>query len=111
MSGRGRISEAEQERAAAGAVFLLGAVAAAEPGSASAAQMADLTTPPQRRYLTSPTGRLYFITIMPVKDYGTLSVIEEPLRQIRAAIDESRGRPVDSLSRGSSRLAEEIGAN
>lgn len=92
VSSGGRMSEPEQERAAAAAVFLLGAVAAAEPGAASAIQMSGLIDPPQRRYLTSPTGQLYFITILPVKDYSTLSVIEAPLRQIRAAIGEIRAR-------------------
>ena len=41
-------------------------------------------------YFTSDTGRFYFITIIPEKDYSTLSVIEEPLERIRAVIDEIR---------------------
>jgi len=40
------------------------------------------------RYLRSDTGRYLFITILPAKDFGSLTVIEEPLRQVRAAIAE-----------------------
>ncbi len=38
------------------------------------------------RYLVSDSGRLLFIEMMPAKDYGTLAVIEEPLRLLRAEI-------------------------
>ncbi|TVQ34375.1 MAG: hypothetical protein EA376_00210 [Phycisphaeraceae bacterium] len=46
--------------------------------------------PLPRRFLESDTGRMLFVEIMPVKDYGTLAVIAEPLRQIRAVMDEVR---------------------
>ncbi len=42
------------------------------------------------QYLTSDSGELHFILIMPVKDYGTMAVIAEPVRRIRAVLDEAR---------------------
>jgi hypothetical protein len=51
----------------------------------------DLLERPAPQYLTSPSGRMYFISILPAKNYQTLAVIEEPLARIRAVIDEVRG--------------------
>ncbi len=42
------------------------------------------------RYLTSPSGRLSFIGILPEKDYSTLAVIEAPLVRIRAILSKAR---------------------
>ncbi len=42
------------------------------------------------QYLTSSSGELHFILIMPVKDYGTMAVIAEPVRRIRGVLDEAR---------------------
>jgi len=42
------------------------------------------------RYLTSPSGRLSFIGILPEKDYSTLAVIEAPLASIRAVLSKAR---------------------
>ena len=39
------------------------------------------------RYLTSVTGRMHFIEIMPDKDFGSLSVIDGPLAGIRETIE------------------------
>lgn len=41
-------------------------------------------------FLLTPNGKLMFVLIMPMKQYDTLSVIEEPLRKIRNAIQETR---------------------
>src|SRR5690606_33424686 len=43
-----------------------------------------------REYLVSSSGKLHFIQIEPVRDFGTLAVIREPLRQIRSVLDEAR---------------------
>lgn len=82
----------EQEGLGASAVFALEAVAGAgAPGSASAREIAPLMPDGlSARPLASETGRMHFVTIVPSKDYGTLGVIDEPLRLIRGAIDETR---------------------
>jgi hopanoid biosynthesis associated RND transporter like protein HpnN len=86
---RGReLDERQQERAGASALFLLNAVAAAREGSPARRRLAPLMLSglgPE--YFTSESGRFYFITVIPEKDYSTLSVVEEPLRRIRAVID------------------------
>ena len=41
------------------------------------------------RYLTSSTGRMHFIEIMPEKDYESFAVIDGPLKKIRATIAEA----------------------
>lgn len=90
------MSAEEQERLAASAVLLLRSIAAADPDSSSAREMAYLLSHElEREYLRSESGQLYFLIISPVKDYGTLAVIEEPLRLIREAIAETRERYPD----------------
>lgn len=82
----------EQERLGASAVFALESVAGSGvPESASAKAVAPLLPGGlEPRPLVSETGRMHFITIVPNKDYGTLGVIDEPLRRIRGAIDATR---------------------
>jgi hypothetical protein len=41
-------------------------------------------------YLVTQNRKFVLCLIMPAKDYSTLAVIEEPLRRIRSAIDETR---------------------
>lgn len=41
-------------------------------------------------YLVTKNKKFVICLIMPAKDYGTLAVIEEPLKRIRNAIDETR---------------------
>lgn len=41
-------------------------------------------------YLKSETGQLYFIEVMPSKDFGTLAIIEKPIENIRIVIDHVR---------------------
>lgn len=48
--------------------------------------------PRDRGYLFTDNGELAFVLIMPQKDYATLEVIREPLRQIRAGLDRVRAR-------------------
>lgn len=78
------------ERTGAAAILALQAIGAAapldDPGFA-------LASPPPVRWLTiatppNPIGRFLFVKLMPRKDYGTLEVIEAPLRRIREAIAE-----------------------
>ena len=80
----------EQERVGAAALFLLNLVASAHAGSPSEKEMAFLIGRGRPEYFKSDTGKLYFITVIPQKDYNTLSVIAEPLRQIRIAIADVR---------------------
>src|SRR6185503_14037300 len=49
-----------------------------------------LRTDARPEYFKSDTGKLSFITIDPVKDYSSLSVIEQPLREIRSAIADAK---------------------
>lgn len=86
IAGGLTMSEAQQQSTGASAVLMLKAVAAANTDGASHRELASLIDPPAPEYLRSETGRLLFINILPVKDYSTLSVIEEPLAQIREAI-------------------------
>ena len=46
-----------------------------------------LATRLETRYLTSTTGRMYFIEIMPRKDFNSFAVIDGPLRSIRECIE------------------------
>lgn len=71
----------EAERVGAAAVLELEAVAAAAPGAAE-----FVGTPREDHYLSSPGGRLLFVSVMPHKDFGTLEVIDRPLNAIRTAI-------------------------
>ncbi|MCH2143162.1 MAG: MMPL family transporter [Phycisphaerales bacterium] len=48
--------------------------------------------PTADRYITSPSGRLHFIGILPGKDYGTLAVIEEPLAAVRNVLKQARAQ-------------------
>ena len=48
----------------------------------------NLARPLAENHLRSSTGRMYFIEIMPKKDYGSLAVIEGPLERIRTVIKQ-----------------------
>lgn len=80
---------AQRERLGAAAVWLARLITS--PGAwgppAQPLHPGDGLTP---QYLTSDSGELHFILIMPVKDYGTMAVIAEPVRRIRAVLDEAR---------------------
>lgn len=79
--------EEKQRDVGAAAFLLLFALAAADPESAAAVDLATLTGNGARReYLRSDNQKLYFINVMPVKDYGTMAVIEKPLQKIRDII-------------------------
>lgn len=80
----------EQRRLAASGLLLLDAVAAVGEAARGATPTLELATRPSPRYLASETGRLLFIAIQPRKDFGTLTAIEGPLREIRAAIAATR---------------------
>ena len=85
-----QLDEQQQRRDGAAAVFLAKAVAAGYEHSASRSDMQFLMEPPAREYFRSETGRFYFIDVTPSKNYSTLSVVEEPLRKIRAAVENVR---------------------
>ena len=76
---------AEAERIGAAAVLELEAIAAAAPEAPE-----FIGRPREAEYLASDSGRLLFVGVMPRKDFGSLGVIDEPLRAIRTAIDEVR---------------------
>jgi hopanoid biosynthesis associated RND transporter like protein HpnN len=91
LMGGGLTMPAQRQREiGAAAVMLLNAIAASNLDSPSRRELAMLVDAPPRQYLQSDTRRYLFINILPVKDYSTLSVIEKPLREIRAAIDDVR---------------------
>lgn len=80
---------AERERLGAAAVWLARLITS--PGAwGPPAQPLHPGDGLKSQYLTSDSGELHFILIMPVKDYGTMAVIAEPVRRIRAVLDEAR---------------------
>jgi predicted RND superfamily exporter protein len=86
-------SEEERTALAARGIALLGTVAAAHGGDVDALaerppSLAD--PPPQPVHLASDTGRLFFIGILPEKNFGRLAAIDEALRAIRGVIEEAR---------------------
>lgn len=83
-----RLDDAERRELAAGAVLAL--EQAAEASSNIAADRRALAIAPPPEYLRSDSGRLFFVTILPRKDFNRLDAIREPLAAIRAAIDEVR---------------------
>jgi uncharacterized protein len=82
------LDDAERRSLAAGAILVL--EQAATSRDATDPQTRSLTSPRPPQYLRSDTGRLYFVTILPRKDFNRLDAIREPLAAIRAAIDEVR---------------------
>ncbi|MGA1045551.1 MAG: MMPL family transporter, partial [Phycisphaerales bacterium] len=90
LLGQGlRRDVAARRELAASAILVLEQAAEASP-AASAGDRRTLATPPPPEYLRSDTGRLYFVTILPRKDFNRLDAIREPLAAIRAAIDDVR---------------------
>lgn len=73
----------EAEREAAAALLELEAVAAAAPGAPE-----FVGTPRETEYLRSDSGRLYFVGVLPHKDFSRFEVIDGPLGTIRGAIAE-----------------------
>ena len=76
----------EAEREAAAAVLELEAIAAAAPGAPE-----FIGTPRETEYLKSDSGRLYFVGVLPHKDFSRFEVIDGPLGAIRGAIAEVAG--------------------
>jgi len=74
------LNEKERRELGAAGLFLVESTLPAEDPDALA----------RREYLRSETGDLYFLEIMPAKDYGSLAVIREPMARIRAVIEEVR---------------------
>lgn len=86
------LDRAAQERTGAAAIFTLRAIAAGAPGGDASFGLAHALAP---RFLSMPDpphelGRFLFVTILPDKDYGSLSVIERPLGEIRAVITRTQ---------------------
>ncbi len=77
--------QTRRELAAGSIVAIETALAAGETSGDS------LAARPPPRYLTSETGRLHFIAILPKKDFNRLDAIRTPLAEIRRIIDEVRG--------------------
>ncbi len=80
------MSQEERERLGAGAAFLLGAVTAVAGDGFAFAQLRDA------EYLVSSSGRMYFIEILPRKDFAGLGTIEPILKGIRGVIAEVQSR-------------------
>ncbi|MHC4832957.1 MAG: MMPL family transporter, partial [Planctomycetota bacterium] len=79
------LDDAARRRLAAGSIAALEtALAAGEAGAES------LANAPPARYLTSETGRLHFIAILPEKDFNRLDAIRAPLAAIREVVGEVR---------------------
>jgi hypothetical protein len=88
LSGGLTMAEDKAKRLGARSLFLLEAITAAPPSARDAQTEFALAYPRAPEYLTSDTGRMYFIEIMPHKDFGSLAVIEKPLEEIRATMSE-----------------------
>ncbi|MFM8783610.1 MAG: MMPL family transporter, partial [Phycisphaerales bacterium] len=78
---------AEAEREGAAAFLELEAIAAAAPGAPP-----FVGTPREEEFLASDSGRLLFVGVMPRKDFSRFEVIDQPLADMRAAIEEVRAR-------------------
>ena len=74
---------------AAEAILVLDVVASAEGTGGAEPSLAE---PPDPQYLRSDTGRIYFVAVMPAKDFGRLEAIAEPLAAIRKVIAEVAAR-------------------
>ena len=80
----------QAEREGAAAFLELAAIASAAPDAPE-----FFGTPRETRYLTSDSGRLLFIGVMPRKDFSRFEVIDEPLAAIRSAMAEARAANPD----------------
>jgi hypothetical protein len=67
-------------------LFMLETLAAAPPRTSDHWSSFEPASPMRSQYLRSSTERMYFVEIMPRKDYGSLAVIEKPLARIRQVI-------------------------
>lgn len=76
----------ERERVGAGALFMLRAVTATAGDGFAFAQ------PRAPEYLVSSSGELFFIELMPRKDFAGLATIEPILKEIRRVIHEVKLR-------------------
>ena len=90
LSGLSAEPDEKARRTGAEAIFLLETIAAAPPRRGEDWSDFEFARPGSPDYLRSETGRMYFIEIMPEKDYGSLAVIERPLEAIRTVIEEVR---------------------
>jgi predicted RND superfamily exporter protein len=73
VSEGAKMSEEDQRRIGGAAVFVLNIIAAAKEDSPSAKEMAFLLgTERKTEYFKSSSGQLYFVTIIPEKNYSTL---------------------------------------
>lgn len=86
----GLMGEGRRMQSGAAAVFELKLLAAALPDSPSRAELGSFAGPAEAEYLISETGKLWFVEIAPLKNYGTLAVIAEPVARIREVIEEVR---------------------
>jgi len=75
------------EREAASAMLGLEVLASAAPGAPE-----GLGSPRESRYLVSDSGNLWFVGILPRKDFSQLEVIDGPLAAIRSAVAEVRAQ-------------------
>jgi hopanoid biosynthesis associated RND transporter like protein HpnN len=78
---------AEAEREGAAAFLELEAIAAAAPGAPP-----FVGTPREEEFLASDSGRLFFVGVLPRKDFSRFEVIDQPLADMRAAIAEVQAR-------------------
>ncbi|MAJ48028.1 MAG: hypothetical protein CBC35_12300 [Planctomycetes bacterium TMED75] len=80
------LDEAEATRLGAEAFFILEALTAAPAKLGDRPSSFEPGLPRAPEYLVSDTGRMFFVEIMPKKEFGSLAVIKEPLRRIREVI-------------------------
>jgi uncharacterized protein len=86
------VSDERRREIGAELLFLVEALAAAAgPGEAREA-MAGLLSAPDPEYLVSRSGKLFYLQLLPQKDYGTLAVIEKPLAIVREVMAEIGAR-------------------
>jgi predicted RND superfamily exporter protein len=77
------MDDAVRRPLAASAFLLLGAAASGQPGI----DALPLTQPLPTRWLTNEAGKLRLVLVMPVKNYQTLSVVDDSLAEMRGVID------------------------
>lgn len=86
QSGGMLMTPQERERIGAGSAFLLRAITA-QPGDGFA-----LAQEGSSEYLISSSGKMYFVAILPTKDFGSLATIEPILKDIRRVISDVQRR-------------------
>lgn len=83
------LSDQQKTEIGSSALFLLNTLAGAVENSEARQTLAPLLCDESsRQYLRTDSGELYFLRILPTKDYTSLAVVDKPLSDIRRTVDK-----------------------